>query len=297
MADAAPRIFDRAAYRAHRERAARADADDFFASEAATQIALRLHAVNREFSLGLDVNSRGGIFSILEPLAGSWVRAGYPAELPTVVADEDALPFADSSFDLIVSVLSLHAVNDLPGTLIQIRRALKPDGLFIAALFAGETLGELRFAFAAAEAEELGGASPRVAPFADVRELGHLLQRAGYALPVADVERTVVRYRELSRLFADLRGLGETNVLAGRRTAFLSRRIMDRVVTEYTSRFQDEERYYTATFEMAFLTGWAPHESQQRALRPGSAKTRLADALGTVERNAGDVASPKPLKS
>jgi NADH dehydrogenase [ubiquinone] 1 alpha subcomplex assembly factor 5 len=225
------------------------------------------------------------------------VRAGYMSEAPTLVADEEALPFAGASFDLILSVLSLHAVNDLPGALVQIRRALKPDGLFIAALFAGETLSELRLAFASSEAETLGGASSRVAPFADVRELGHLLQRAGFALPGADVERTTVRYRDLLRLFADLRGLGETNVLAGRRTSFLSRRTMARLIAEYGSRFPDREGRFLATFEIAFLTGWAPHSSQQQPLRPGSAETRLADVLGTVEHKAGEKASPPAAKS
>jgi NADH dehydrogenase [ubiquinone] 1 alpha subcomplex assembly factor 5 len=296
MADAAPRIFDRAAYRARRERAGRARGDIFFASEAAAQIGQRLSGINRRFICGLDLNSRARVFPALEPWAESWVRVGYASETPTVVADEDALPFAEASFDLVVSVLSLHAVNDLPGALVQIRRALKPDGLFVAALFAAETLNELRLSFAAAEAEILGGASSRVAPFADVRELGHLLQRAGFALPVADVERTTVRYRQLPKLFADLRGLGETNVLTGRRTSFLSRRTMERLIAEYGSRFPDDEGRFPATFEISFLTGWAPHSSQQQPLRPGSAKARLADALGTVEQKAGEKASPRPAK-
>lgn len=293
MTDAAPRIFDRTAYRARRERAARIAGDIFFSEEAAAQIGLRLGAINRRFARALDLNSRLRVFHTLEPLAESWVRAGYGAETPTVVADDEALPFADESFDLIASILSLHAVNDLPGALVQIRRALKPDGLFVAALFGGDTLGELRVAFAAAEAETLGGASPRVAPFADVRELGALLQRAGFALPVADVERTTVRYRELSRLFIDLRSLGETNALAGRRKSFLPRRALERLVEEYASRFKVAESHFTATFEIVFLTGWGGHESQQQPLRPGSAKARLADALGTEERNAGETAIPR----
>jgi SAM-dependent methyltransferase len=295
MLDEAPQIFDRAAYRARRERAAPANGDLFLAEEAAAQIAFRLGATNRSFSHALDLNSRLQTFETLEPYANSWVRTGAAGDTPSVIADEEALPYADASFDLAVSVLSLHAVNDLPGALAQIRRALRPDGLFIAALFGGETLRELRISFAAAEAETLGGASPRVAPFADVRELGGLLQRAGFALPVADLERTTVRYRDLSRLFADLRALGETNVLTGRRKSFLSRRVLTRLLSEYRERFSDAEGRYTATFEIAYLTGWAPHESQQRPLKPGSAKARLADALGTEERKAGESASPNPL--
>lgn len=296
MADAAPLIFDRGAYRARRGRAANLAGDVFLAKEAAEQIGLRLNAVNRHFSRGLDLNSRKPAFPFLEPFAQSWVRAGAARETPSVAADEEALPFADESFDLIVSVLSLHAVNDLPGALVQIRRALKPDGLFLAALFGGETLSELRLAFAAAEAETLGGVSPRVAPFADVRELGALLQRAGFTLPVADVERTSVKYRDLSRLFADLRRLGETNALKGRRTSLLSRRTLEQLVREYASRFSDGEGHFRATFEVVYLTGWAAHRSQQQPLRPGSARARLADALGTTEKKAGETASPRMAK-
>jgi hypothetical protein len=188
-------------------------------------------------------------------------------------------------------------VNDLPGARLQLRRLLKPDGLFIAALFGGETLKELRAAFAAAEDETLGGASPRVAPFADVRVLGGLLQRAGFTLPVADVERTVVRYRDLSRLFGDLRALGETNVLASRRSQALSARTLVAVAGEYQSRFGDAEGRLPATFEIVFLTVWAPHESQQKPLRPGSAKARLSDALGSIEQSAGETARPHRPKT
>jgi SAM-dependent methyltransferase len=174
-------------------------------------------------------------------------------------------------------------VNDLPGTLLQIRRVLKPDGVFMAALFGGDTLHELRLAFTAAEASALGGASPRVAPFADIRDLGGLLQRAGFALPVADIERTTVRYREPMRLMADLRALGETNVLTQRRTNFLSRRLLAGVISEYAQRFSDEQGRIPATFDIVYLIGWAPHESQPKPLRPGSANTRFADVLKPKE--------------
>jgi SAM-dependent methyltransferase len=279
MSSAPPRIFDRAAYRARRSRATRLQGDIFLAEDAAAQIAFRLAAVNRHFKLALDVRSQPRTFSILQPLAEAWVRTGFAVDVPSVIGDEESLPFADASFDLVTSVLGLHAVNDLPGVLWQIRRVLKPDGLFIGALFGGDTLKELRASFAAAEEATLGGASPRIAPFADVRDLGGLLQRAGFALPVADVERTIVEYRELTGLFADLKALGETNVLAGRRRELLSRRTLQAIVREYQERFGDAQGRFPASFEIVYLTGWAPHESQQKPLAPGSAKTRLADAL------------------
>jgi SAM-dependent methyltransferase len=288
MMNAPPTVFDRTAYRLRRKRAARSGGDIFLAQDAAGHLAERTGAVNRRFERGLDLHSRAPVFPTLEPLARSWVRTGFAWDKPSVIADEEALPFADGSFDLVTSVLSLHAVNDLPGVLVQIRRALKPDGLFMAALFGGETLRELRLAIAAAEAEVSGGASPRVAPFVDVRDAGGLLQRAGFALPVADVERTIVRYRDLTRLFADLRAHGETNVLAGRRTSFLPYKILDALAKEYDTRFSDFDGRFAATFEIVFLTGWAAHESQQKPLQPGSAKARLADVLGTVERPAGE---------
>ena len=292
MSSGPPRIFDRQAYRRRRGRAASMNGDIFLAQDVAGHLAERLGAINRHFVRGLDLHSRAAVFPTLQPFADSWVRTGYAWDDPSVIADEEILPFAESSFDVVTSVLSLHAVNDLPGTLVRIRRVLKPDGVFVAGLFGGDTLPELRLAFAAAEAEILGGASPRVAPFGDVRELGGLLQRAGFTLPVADVERTFVRYRDLARLFADLRALGETNVLTARRLGFLSRRMLQAVTAEYAARFADAEGRVTATFDIVFLTGWAPHESQKKALAPGSAKSRLADALGTAERSAGEKPAP-----
>jgi SAM-dependent methyltransferase len=292
MSSGPPRIFDSQAYRRRRERAARLNGDIFLAQDVAGHLAERLGAINRHFGRGLDLHSRASVFPTLQPFADSWARTGFAWDRPSVIADEEILPFADASFDVVTSVLSLHSVNDLPGTLVQIRRVLKPDGVFIAGLFGGETLHELKLAFAAAEAEVLGGASPRVSPFGDVRELGGLLQRVGFALPVADVERTIVRYRDVARLFADLRALGETNVLVGRRSEFLSRRMLRALTAEYASRFADAEGRVTATFDVVFLTGWAPHESQQKPLAPGSAKSRLADALGTQEQPTGEKPTP-----
>ena len=292
MNNGPPRIFDPGAYRARRARAAHLDGDIFLAQEAAGPIAERLSAINRRFARGLDLHSRARVFPALQPFAESWVRTGFAWDEPSVIADDEGLPFAEASFDVVTSVLSLHAVNDLPGTLVQIRRVLKPDGVFIAALFGGETLRELRLACAAAEAQVQGGASPRVAPFGDVRELGGLLSRAGFALPVADVERLVVRYRDLARLFSDLRALGETNVLAARRANFISRRMVEALGSEYAARFADADGKLAASFDIVFLTGWAPHESQQTPLRPGSARARLADALGTKEQPAGEKPTP-----
>lgn len=277
MTDGPPRIFDEAAYRAHRARASAIGGDTFLADGAARVIAERLAAVQRPFSQALDVGSRS--IAAFETRANRWTRLDAPGEIVT-------LP--EGAFDLVTSVLALHAVNDLPGALIQIRRALRPDGLFVAAMFGGETLTELRQAFANVEAEAWDGVSPRVAPFADVRDLGGLLQRAGFALPVADVERTVVRYRELTSLVTDLRALGETNALAGRYPRFLPRRVLAALHHEYAARFADADGRLRATLDIVYLTGWAPHESQQKPLRPGSAKSRLADALGTREIPAGE---------
>src|SRR5439155_25332720 len=225
-----------------------------------------------------------------EPLAGMPARARRDGPGLAVAADEEILPFRDASLDLVVSALALQYVNDLPGTLIQVRRALRPDGLLLAALAGGDTLGELRQAFAAAEAEIEGGVSPRVAPFADLRELGALLQRAGFALPVTDVDRLTVRYASPFALMQDLRRMGATNALVERRRRPLRRATLARMAEIYRERFSDPDGRIRATFEIVWLSGWVPHESQQQPLRPGSAQRRLADALGTEEISAGEKA-------
>ena len=209
---------------------------------------------------------------------------------PFVIADEEALPFRDSAFDLAVSALALQFVNDLPGTLVQVRRALKPDGLFLAALLGGETLTELRQSFAAAESEIEGGVSPRVAPFADLRDLGALLQRAGFALPVTDADSVTVRYDSAFALMQDLRRMGATNTLAERRRSPLRRTTLMRTAEIYAERFADDDGRVRATFEILWLSGWVPHASQQQPLKPGSAKARLADALGAREISTGEKA-------
>jgi SAM-dependent methyltransferase len=210
----------------------------------------------------------------------SGASGDYAAGL-RVAADEEALPFADHTLDLVVSALSLQAVNDLPGVLVQVRRALKPDGLFLAALLGGDTLAELRQSFAMAESELDGGVSPRVAPFPDLRDVGGLLQRAGFALSVTDVDRITVRYATPLRLLHDLRHMGATNPLAERRRVPLRRATLMRAMEVYAARFADPDDRVRASFDIIWLSGWSPHESQQKPLRPGSAQKRLADVLGT----------------
>ncbi len=248
-------------------------------------MAERAGAANRRFHNGLEFGSTDAAFGLLKPLAENWTRAEF--------GESEVLDVPAQSFDLAVSVLALHAVNDLPGALIQIRRALKPDGLLVAALFGGDTLKELRESLAAGEEHVSGGASPRVAPFADVRDLGGLLQRAGFNLPVADVEHTVVRYRAFDTLVADLRDAGETNTLVNRVKTPLRRDVLAASLAHYKSHHAEEDGRLRTTFDIAYLTGWSPHESQQQPLRPGSAKTRLADALGTTEQKTGDQTNPK----
>jgi NADH dehydrogenase [ubiquinone] 1 alpha subcomplex assembly factor 5 len=204
-----------------------------------------------------------------------------------VRADEEALPFRNRSLDLVVSALALQLVNDLPGTLLQVRQALKPDGLLLAAILGGATLHELRTALFLAEEEVEGGASPRVAPFADVREVGLLLLRAGFALPVVDTESVTVTYPDALALMRELKAAGVANALRARRRRPLRRETLARALHHYAQRFGLPTGRVPATFEIVTLTGWAPHESQQQPLRPGSATVRLADALGTVERRLG----------
>lgn len=255
----APNIFDRGLYATRRMRAERAAGDSFLVRHTAEALSERLATVKRGFARGLDLGSRHQSFALLAGHAASWVRSGlHPcASEAAVVSDEELLPFAASSFDLVVSVLGLHAVNDLPGALVQIRRALEPGGLFMAALFGGGTLNELRRAFATGEAACTGGASPRVAPFADVRAMGALLQRTGFDAPVGDVDSLPVRYASFDRLTGDLRALGETNALALRSRRFLPRRVLSAALDSY--RLNDgPDGKLTATFDILYVTGWAP---------------------------------------
>jgi SAM-dependent methyltransferase len=279
-----PQIFDHKARALHRARAARRPGQSFLVLEAAAGVAERAGAATRSFQNGLELGTAEGAFAVLQPLARRWTRAAFGAE--------EILDLEPESFDLAVCALNLHAVNDLPGALIQIRRALKPDGLFVAALFGGETLNELRASLAAGEEQIRGGASPRVSPFADVRDLGGLLQRAGFNLPVADVERTIVRYSKFQTLVDDLRAAGETNALVQRTRTPLRRDVVAASLAHYAAHHAEPDGRLRVTFDIVYLTGWTPHESQQKPLRPGSANARLADALGTKELDAGD-ATPK----
>ncbi len=275
-----PVIFDRKLLRARRARAAKLGTATFLIERTAADLGDRLDAVLRRFDLAADIGTpTEAVRRVLMQ------RVGRVAE---IVADEEALPFRDGSLDLAVSVLGLQFVNDLPGALVQVRRALKPDGLFMAALIGGDSLHELREAFAAAEAETEGGVSPRVAPFADLRNLGALLQRAGFALPVTDVDRLTVRYASPLALMHDLRRMGAANALVERRRTPLRRATLRRMVEIYAERFADADGRLRATFEIVWLSGWAPHPSQQKPLAPGSARTRLADALGTTEISTGE---------
>lgn len=293
-----PMLFDRALLRRRRARAAALGPATFLIEHVANELAERLAAVTRQFQLAADVGSLTAAAPqrlIASGQVGTLIRITPLASIDAagalaVRADEEALPVKAQALDLAISALSLQFINDLPGTLQQIRRALKPDGLFLAALLGGNTLSELRQAFAAAEAETEGGLSPRVAPFADVREMGALLQRAGFALPVVDVERLTVRYGSALALMQDLRRMGATNVLIERRRVPLKRVTLGRVAELYANRFADQDGRLRATFDVIWLSGWAPHPTQQQPLRPGSARTRLADALGVTENSAGEAA-------
>jgi SAM-dependent methyltransferase len=305
-----PVLFDRALLRRRRRRALTLAPSNFLLERVAEDASDRIATVLRRFELALDLGTPGDALQrtliasgkvetviATDALIDRGARYDDASALRVsairVVCDEEVLPFRDASLDLITSGLSLQFVNDLPGTLVQIRRALKPDGLFLAALIGGDTLSELRQAFATAEAEIENGVSPRVAPFADVRDLGSLLQRAGFALPVTDVDRFTVRYASPLALMHDLRRMGATNALIERSRRPLKRAVLARMMEIYGTRFADPDGRIRATFEIMWLSGWAPHESQQQALKPGSAQRRLADALGTQELSAGDKAGPE----
>ena len=272
--DTSPLLFDRALLRARQARAQQLGAATFLIDRIAEEMAERLQAVLREFKDGADIGTPGQ--KLREALAGR-VGALAAVDLPDLESERVAL--APETLDLAVSGLAFQFVNDLPGALAQIRRALKPDGLLLAAMIGGDTLTELRQSFASAEAECEGGVSPRVAPFADLRDVGALLQRAGFALPVTDVDRVVVRYDSAFALMTDLRRMGATNVLIERRRNPTRRATLLRMAQIYGERFADSDGRIRATFDIIWLSGWAPHESQQKPLKPGSAKASLEAAV------------------
>jgi NADH dehydrogenase [ubiquinone] 1 alpha subcomplex assembly factor 5 len=293
-------VFDRRAVRRHRQRAAAAPhTADFLFVEAAERLADRLDDIARRFPLALDLGCRDGVLARtlrgrggIETLLHADAALDYARQAPALalVAEAEALPIKPGSLDLVLSSLELHWTNDLPGALLQLRQALKPDGLLLASLFGGETLAQLRRALMEAELAEEGGAGPRVSPFADVRDLGQLLQRAGFALPVVDSDTITVTYADALALMRDLRAMGESNAVVERRRGFTRRATLLGAVRLYAALFAGSDGRIPASFEIITLTAWAPHASQQRPLRPGSAAARLATALGTTEQSAGEKA-------
>jgi SAM-dependent methyltransferase len=268
----APQLFDRALLRARMDRARRVGPVTFLLDRVVEDMADRLQAVTRGFSDVAEIGSPGEL--LRKPTADRFKTVSR-----IDFQETETLPLPPESLDLALSALALQFVNDLPGVLAQIRRALKPDGLLLAAMVGGDTLTELRQSFAAAEAECEGGVSPRVAPFADLRDVGDLLQRAGLALPVTDVDRVVVRYDSAFALMADLRRMGATNILIERRRIPTRRATMLRMAQIYAERFADPDGRIRATFDIIWLSGWAPHDSQPKPLRPGSAKASLEAAV------------------
>lgn len=290
------RVFDTGLLRQRRARAALAgDTYDFLFREVAARIEDRLDDVARSFGTVLEIGARdaglsaallasgkAGAAIALDPAPAFAARAGARG-IPAFAADPERLPVGEGKVDLVVSNLAFHWVNDLPGALVQANRALRPDGLFQAAILGGETLTELRQCLMAAEEELTGGASPRVSPMVDLRDAAGLLQRAGFALPVADLDRIDVRYPDAFRLMADLRGMGEANAVAARLKRPTGRAVFFRAAELYAERFAGPDGRLAATFDVIHLHGWRPSETQPKPLRPGSAEARIADALGTDE--------------
>jgi SAM-dependent methyltransferase len=283
----APILFDRALLRARNSRAQRAGPATFLLDRVIEDMQERLRAVLREFKNAADIGTSGE--QVRDALASRFDQLAR-VDLPNL--ESEPLALQPESIDLAVSALAFQFVNDLPGVLAQIRRALKPDGLLLAAMTGGDTLTELRQSFAAAETECESGVSPRVLPFADLRDVGALLQRAGFALPVTDVDRVVVRYDNAFALMSDLRRMGATNVLVERRRTPTRRATLSRMVQIYAERFADADGRIRATFDVIWLSGWAPHASQQQPLKPGSAKASLAEAV----RGAGEHGGHPPLE-
>jgi len=296
-----PLLFDRRLLRERRARFAGEIEDrEILIGHVAREISDRVAIMLREFPRALDLGAFHGLLGQMIAQLPSVEKVIYAESVlayakrcpgPAVVCDEDVLPFKDGAFNLVVSGLALHRVNDLPGSLIQIRRALAPDGLFMAAALGINALAELRECLLEAEEQIDGGVSPRVAPFADVRAYGGLLQRAGFALPVTDSEEIQVQYASPRALMREIRALGGGNVLMDRSKKPLSRRVLTRAEELYRERYGTADGNVTATFQFVFMSGWAPDPSQQQPLKPGSARSRLADALNTTEQPGGAKAS------
>ena len=292
-----PILFDKASLRHHRDRAAASYADfSFLKDEAAVRVIDRLDLVRRDFDLCLDFGCHDGVLArhlagfdktgtvIHADLSPKFASKALPHGA-AIACDIDRVPFKPNSFDAVFSCLTMHWVDDLPGVMAQMRAVLKPDGLLLVNMLGGNSLTELRSALAAAESELDGGLSPRCAPMADIRDIGGLLGRAGLALPVADSDRLTITYPDMFRLMADLRGMGEQNALMDRLRRPTSRALFMRAAEIYQAEFGNDDGTIPASFEIITLTGWAPHESQQKPLRPGSAKHRLADILDSQEQD------------
>ncbi len=289
----APCLFDQVLLRQRLSRAIKTGPADFLLERVAADLGERLQALVRRFDTVADLGTPGphGAQELARSGRAQTILRVAPVEEAIgtgpwtgLVGDAGLIPFAPASLDAVVSLLALQTVDDLPGTFAQIRRALKPDGLFMACLLGGQTLIELRDAFTRAESEMDGGISPRVAPFADLRDLGGLLQRAGFALPVADSEMITVRYGNPLSLLQDLRAMGATNMLRERRKTPLKRATLMRALDLYQEQYADPDGRVRASFECLWISGWTPHSSQQKPLQPGTAKARLADALRVPEQ-------------
>lgn len=278
-------IFDRKALRRNRDRAVAHFADyDFLIREVAARLHDKYCDINRDFQSILDLGCRdGGLGKLLvdKQVIGQDLSDKFSGI--NLQADEEFLPFKPKSLDLVLSNLSLHTVNDLPGCLAQIMTCLKPDGLFLCALFGGETLSELRHCLMEAEMNIRGGASPRIAPFMGLQDGGALLQRAGFALPVAELDRITVTYENAFKLMADLKGMGESNILTKRFRGLTGPRLMMECARIYSEKFTDDRGRITATFDIIYLMGWSPHKSQQQPLKPGQGKVSLTEVFGGRE--------------
>lgn len=292
-------VFDRDLIKHNRERCAKKFKEfDFIFSHTKQILKDRIYDINREFKAGLQIGSRCPVNAAEHHKIDTLVTCDLtnkPISAETThyfQATEEFLPVKPKSLDLVISNLNLHSVNDLPGALLQIKQSLKDDGLFIASMLGGETLHELRNVMTEVELKLYGGISPRIFPFADKQQMGDLLQRAGFALPVVDSEIITVTYDNIFKLFSDLRGMGENNAIIERDKTFSSRAFFMDVAKTYQEQFAEDDGRIAVTFEIIFLLGWAPHKSQQKPLRPGSAEHRLADALSTTEIKTGEKAKP-----
>lgn len=294
-------VFDRNLLRMRRDRAAaRISGYDFLLRDVADRLMERLDVIRREFPVVLDLGGGHGVLSerllerkgtchvVTSDISFKMLSSPNDGRVLKACADEELLPFAGHSLDAVISNLVLHWVNDLPGALAQIRAALKPDGLFLAAVMGGETLRELRACLMEAEMGVSGGASPRVSPFIDLRDMGALMQRAGFALPVIDSDTVTVDYSHPLKLMEDLRGMGASNATFSRALKPSRRAVLLETARLYGEKYGDASGYVPATFQIIYAIGWSPHQSQQKPLLPGSAKIRLADALKTREIPAGD---------